>query len=117
MEYEQLPDGLWHRKPGGSEYEPKPVRIWYMRDNHTFRPLPLDVEQALAVMREERDAGQTHGMLCGKPEGGVVDAPIHAPGAADWAAFESGASPWLARAVAVSKTPNVEVSRRGAAFS
>ena len=103
MEYEQLSDGLWRRKPECSEYEAKPVRIWYMRDNHTFRELPLDVDAALAVMREERDAGQTHGMLCGKPEGGVVAAPIHAPGAADWAAFEARARPWLERAVELSQ--------------
>ena len=112
MDYEQLPDGQWRRNPSGTEYEPRPVSCWYMRDNHTFRALPLDVEQALAVMREERDEGNTYGMLCGKPEGGVVPPPIHARTAAEWPSFEAAAGPWLEKAVAASKPPNVEVSRR-----
>lgn len=79
--------------------EPDSVRCWYMRDNHTFRALPLDVEAALAVMREERDAGQTFGMLCGSPDG-VVPPPVHARTAAEWMAFEAQARPWLDKAVA-----------------
>lgn len=106
MEYEKRPDGLWLRKLKGSEYEPKPVRIWYMRDNHTFRPLPMDIEQALAVMREERDEGHTYGMLCGKPEGGVVPPPVHAHTASGWPIFEAAARPWLETAIAASKPPN-----------
>jgi hypothetical protein len=109
MEYEQLPDGQWRKKPAGTEYAPQPVRCWYMRDNHTFRALPLDVEAALAVMREERDAGQTYGMLCGRPRG-VVPEPVHARTAWEWPAFEDAARPWLETAVARSKPPNVEVT-------
>lgn len=105
MEYEQLADGQWRRKPDSTEYEPKPVRCWYMRDNHTFRALPLDVEAALAVMRQERDAGDTYGMLCGNPSG-VVPGPVHARSAAEWPAFEDAARPWLETAVARSKPPN-----------
>ena len=105
--HHQLPDGTWKKNPTGTEYEPQPVRIWYMRDNHTFRALPLDVEDALAAMREERDAGQTYGMLCGRPDG-VVLGPVHARTAAEWPAFEAAARPWLETAVARSKPPNVE---------
>ena len=107
MDYTQLLDGTWRRNPTGTEYAAQPVRIWYMRDNHTFRALPLDVEAALAVMREERDAGQTYGMLCGKPDG-VVPAPVHARTAWEWPAFEDAATPWLETAVARSKPPNVK---------
>lgn len=102
--YTQMPDGTWKRNPTGTEYEPRPVQIWYMRDNHTFRALPLDVEQALSVMRQERDAGGTYGMLCGKP-GGVLPAPVHAGSAAEWPAFEAAARPWLEQSVALSKPP------------
>jgi hypothetical protein len=104
--YHQLPDGTWNKSPTGTEYEPKAVQVWYMRDDHMFRPLPLDVEAALAVMREERDAGQTYGMLCGRPDG-VVPRPVHARTAAEWPAFEAAARPWLETAVARSKPPNV----------
>ena len=102
-DYTQLPDGTWERKPS-PEDAPQPVRAWYMRDNHTFRPLPLDVEGALAVMREELDAGNTYGMLCGRPTG-VVPAPVHAGTAAEWPAFEAAARPWLENAVALSRPP------------
>lgn len=105
--YHQLPDGTWKKNPTSTECEPQPVRVWYMRDNHTFRPLPLDVEAALAAMRDERDAGQTYGMLCGHPAG-VVPGPVHASTAAEWPAFEDAARRWLETAVARSKTPNVK---------
>lgn len=44
-------------------------KIWYMRDNHTFRQLPENVEAALRDITEELDAGFTSGMLCTKREG------------------------------------------------
>ena len=84
------------------------VTAYYMRGNHTFRSLPLDVEAALAVMRDERDAGQTYGMLCGRPNG-VVPGPVHASTAAEWPAFEDAARPWLETVVARSKPPNVGI--------
>jgi hypothetical protein len=113
MNYTQLPDGTWKKNPTGTEYEAQPVRIWYARDNHTYRPLPLDVEAALAAMREERDAGETYGMLCGRPDC-VVPEPIHASNAAAWPTFEAAARPWLEAAVALSKPPNAEVTGRPA---
>lgn len=68
--------------------------LFYMRDNHTFRRLPLDVELAIEAMREERDDGQTYGMLCSKQAGELGQ--VHAYDAARWPAFESQARPWLA---------------------
>jgi hypothetical protein len=107
MDYEQMPDGQWRKKmPVTSEFAPQPVRCWYMRDNHTFRALPLDVEQAIAAMREERDDGQTYGMLCGRPDG-VVPPVVHAGSASEWEAFETKARPWLEAAIAKSVPPNV----------
>lgn len=104
MDYEQMPDGTWKRKPRPEDAQP--VRCWYMRDNHTFRPLPLDVDAAMQVMREERDDGQTYGMLCGRPLG-VVPEPVHVSTAEKWGDFEAKARPWLESAVAASKPPNV----------
>jgi hypothetical protein len=105
MSYTQLQDGTWQRDPSPAD-KPEPVRCWYMRDNHTFRPLPLDVDAALAIMRDERDNGKTYGMLCGSPHG-VVPPAVHARTAAEWPAFEDAARPWLEAAVARSKPPNV----------
>ena len=103
-DYTQLPDGTWQRKPR-PEDAPQPVQAWYMRDNHTFRALPLDVEQALAIIREELDVGNTYGLLCGRPTG-VVPAPVHARTAAEWwPTFESVARLWLEETVALSKPP------------
>lgn len=110
MDYTQLADGTWQRKPGPAD-KPAQVACWYMRDNHTFRALPLDVDEALAVMRSERDDGNTCGMLCGSPHG-VVPEPVHARTAAEWQTFEDAARPWLETAVALSKPPNVELSGR-----
>lgn len=100
----QRADGLW-APPPNPENAPQPVRAWYMRDNHTFRALPLDVEAALAAMREERDAGHTYGMLCGRPSAVVPD-HVHARDAARWPQFEAAARPWLEAVVEASKTPN-----------
>ena len=104
MNYEQLPDGRWHQKPEGQEYKPQPVACWYMRDNHTLVKLPLDVNTALSILRQERDAGQTYGMLCGHPIG-VVPKPIHAGTTAEWATFEEAAKQWLETAIARSRPP------------
>jgi len=105
MDYTQLPDGTWRKNPTGTEYEAQPVRIWYMRENHTFCRLPLDVDRAVSVMRGEINAGSTYGMLCGHPTG-VVPGVVHAQTAAEWPTFEVAARAWLETAVARSKPPN-----------
>ena len=101
--WSQLPDGRWLPPPRPDD-QPQAVKCWYMRDGHTFRALPLDVDAAIAVLRAERDAGETHGMLCGKPN--ALFPNVHAGSATEWDQFEAQARPWLERAVAMSKPPN-----------
>ena len=71
-------------------------KVWYMRDNHTFRALPMDVEGALEAMREERDAGNTFGMLCCSGVAMRIEV-VHAGAAFDWQHFEAEARPYLNR--------------------
>ena len=54
----------------------QPVRLWYMRDNHTFRELPLAREPAIEILRAElsRPDGMGRcGMLCSHQ----VDVTLH----------------------------------------
>lgn len=51
------------------------MKIFYMRENHTFLPLPLNVEESVAAIREEFDNGHGHGSLCCKSvPNGFIDA-------------------------------------------
>jgi hypothetical protein len=102
--YKQLPDGRWQKHIVPEEALPQYVTAHYMRDNHTFLSLPLDIEDALQLLRNERDAGWTYGMLCGRPTG-VVPEPIHARGLEYWDSFERAARYWLTAAIAKSKPP------------
>ena len=79
--------------------EPKALKIWYMRDNHTFRPLPLDVHAAMAAIREEWNEGYTYGMLCSDSR---IKPNVHGRG--DWNAFVPEAMAWLERAIEQQKT-------------
>ena len=108
--WSQLPDGRW-APPIRAADQPQAVTLWYMRDNHTFRSLPLDVDAALALMREERDKGQTYGMLCGNPSA-VIPGVVHARGALTWGEFEAAARPWLEQAIALSKPPNTGIAEQ-----
>ena len=45
---------------------------YYMRDNHTFKELTGSVENMLLQIKEEFDAGYTHGMVCAHGFSGVV---------------------------------------------
>lgn len=73
------------------------MRIWYMRDNHTFLSLPLDVGAAMVELRrtfiDERD---TYGSLCCK-EGPMRNKMEHAK--ADWSEFEPRARRWIEAAL------------------
>jgi hypothetical protein len=40
------------------------MKIWYMRDNHTFLTLSNNVDEALAQVQEEFEGGYTSGMVC-----------------------------------------------------
>lgn len=88
------------------------LRIWYMRDNHTFRSLPLDVEAAVLALRQEFDVGETYGILFSKHP--RVKGCVHA--ANDWPAFEAAARKWLA--VAVSEALDaIPFAREGGAMT
>lgn len=80
----------------GDDYHGLP-EIYYMRDNHTFRRLPNDVERALIAIRQEWDDGYTGGMLCSKHS--ELRDSVHAHGKAKWNEFEAQARAWLGRAV------------------
>lgn len=53
------------------------MNLYYMRDNHTFRALPLNIEGALSAIREEFGDGYTHGSLMCKD---VPNGYLHAHG-------------------------------------
>ena len=108
--YEQQEDGAWRRIPTPEEAKGERVQIWYMRDNCTFRPLPLNADAAIAAMSEEFDDGNAHGMLCGSPRS-LLSAVIHAPSADRWDEFERNARSWLEEAVALNKVPGREEGR------
>jgi hypothetical protein len=84
-------NAYWPRpeQPAGGDE----MKLYYMRDNHTFRPLPLDIEGAIAGCREEFDAGYTSGMLCRTPHT-FPEINVHAM--SDWSDFEARAREWLA---------------------
>ena len=44
-EYTQLPDGRWQLT-----MLPQPVTAYYIRDDHTALPLPLDVDAAMTAI-------------------------------------------------------------------
>lgn len=73
------------------------MKIYYMRDNHTFLPLPLDVDMAELALHKEFDAGYTYGMLCSKSAG--METPLHARGNKNAEEFFSGAREWIQRAI------------------
>jgi hypothetical protein len=90
-----------------------------MRDNHTFLPLPLNVDEAMVVLRrafiDERD---TYGSLCCK-QGPMRNKMEHAK--ADWSEFEPRARKWIEDALKPTDeeieyaswlTPNARLSGR-----
>lgn len=72
------------------------LNLYYMRDNHTFRKLPHDESDAISIIREEFEAGWTHGMLCSKISC-ATDTVVHARGMEDWDRFEAEARIWLSK--------------------
>ena len=78
------------------------VRLYYMRDNHTFKRLTGPVEDMLAQVMAEFDDGYTYGMLCTSlPDLGVV----HAYGTDDRQRFQNEAREWLFAAKIRSELP------------
>jgi len=66
---------------------PKPsAPIYYMRDNHTFKLLIGTVDEMVAAIKVEFDAGFTYGALCSK-QLGFKDVQAH--GLESWNEFEA----------------------------
>lgn len=84
------------------------MKLWYMRDNHTFRPLPLNLEEAIAILKNEvvdsGDSYGSYGMLCAR-DSSMNEEVVHAHGRAAWPAFEAAARKWLAKALASAPAP------------
>lgn len=76
------------------------LKCWYMRDNHTFRRVPLDVEEAISMLKKEFEEGYTYGSLLATPREKYPLA-VHAGPADQWAAFEEAARIWLIEAIAL----------------
>jgi hypothetical protein len=76
------------------------VSAYYILEDKKRRLLPLNVDEAIEILREEFIAGHTHGSLCvADASGNLGGDVIEARGEHDWAAFESRARAWLARAI------------------
>jgi hypothetical protein len=76
------------------------VTPYYILEDKKRRPLPLNVDEAIEILREEFIAGHTHGTLCIKDASGADDGDaLVARGEHDWAAFEFKARAWLAKAI------------------
>ena len=80
-----------------AECRTRPMRIWYMRDNHTFLALLRDVDAAMEQLRiafvDERD---TYGSLCTK-EGPMANKMEHAY--SNWDDFAPRAQAWIEAAL------------------
>lgn len=64
---------------------------YYMRDNHTFKRLGPSIDEAMADVKAEMEAGYTYGMLCTKDRSDV--GTVHA--GKSWEEFEPRAREWL----------------------
>lgn len=74
------------------------VKVYYMRDNHTFLPVPLYEDQAMAVLMREFLTGTRRGMLCSKhPK--LENSSVNANG--KWEDFEDPAREFMRQAIAL----------------
>jgi hypothetical protein len=81
---------------------------YYILEDKKRRLLPLNVDEAIEILREEFIAGHTHGTLCIKDLSGAdVGDALVARGEHDWATFEFKARAWLAKAI------NLALTRQG----
>lgn len=74
-------------------------KLWYMRDNHTFRSLPYDVEEALDILAEEFEDGSTYGMLCARGGDDEKIEVVHARGKDKCVEFYRQARNWMKKRV------------------
>jgi hypothetical protein len=79
------------------------VRLYYMRDNHTFKRLTGHVDEMMAQCMADFDDGFSGGMLCTKsiPDMGTV----HAHGPSERDQFMTAARKWLTAAYVRSNQP------------
>lgn len=87
------------------------MKLWYMRDDHLFCELPLDVEEAIEVIRQQFAKGQTSGMLCadgGPPKKSMMTIDPYAHARGDFAEFEPRARIWLTAAISYKSPADLE---------
>ena len=68
-------------------YEPEIEEIWYMRENHTFTRIGLDVEEAINKLLRCFVEGHTYGSVFSTTFRTLE--PVHASGVENWDKFES----------------------------
>ena len=70
------------------------LRIWFMRDNHTFLHLSLDVEEAILQLRAEEPKWTRYGSVFARTGRDKLIAELHAQGDAE--AFIAAVREWYA---------------------
>lgn len=77
------------------------TKIYFMRDNFSFRRIPHDMASAMEILREEvtGNVNGAYGMLCAKHAGAGMPDNVHANGAENWADFEKKARKFIAAAM------------------
>lgn len=106
MKYKQLLDGRYVKTTVNPEDEPQHLSIYYARDNHTFKELPLDVEKSVSILRQEFAAGNSYGMLCAYPQG-IIDV-VHAGRKSEIEDFITRAIPWLEKCIELNTPPVIQ---------
>ena len=98
MTFKQLPNAAQ------AQTSPRPAELaiacYYMRDDHTFVKLSLDMEPSIARLRTEFFNGHDYGMLCGVPKH-KLPKPVQAGSVQAWPEFEKAARAWLAQVIAL----------------
>ncbi len=84
------------------------VTVWYMRDNHTFLRLPLEVNLALQALEDEFIHGDSRGMLCSKHPG-LVNIQYHSNG--NWNDFKPLAVGFLREAMRIANAEGYDESK------
>ena len=68
------------------------MQCWYMRDNHTFRKLSSNINEALAQIKEEMDDGYTFGSLCAEDKSIPM---LHARGSKELPSYLAECVKWF----------------------
>lgn len=80
------------------------MKIYYMRDNHAFVHIPLDVSLAESILRQEFSDGWTYGMMCSHSEG--MKDLLHASGGENAEQFFNDAKDWVSKAIKIANGEN-----------